>query len=368
MVSRLVPTHIAAIDPYPPGKPIEELERELGITNSIKLASNENPLGPSPKAVAAIREKLGGLHRYPDGSGYYLRRRIAEKLKVPMEGVVLGNGSNEIIELVIRTFIRPGLEVVIPNPSFLVYQLAVQTVGGTVVSVPLKDFAIDLEGILGAITDRTRLIFVNNPNNPTGTVLSEEAFRNFFQKLPSDVVVVIDEAYIEFAPKGSTFDGLDFVSTQGPWVVTTRTFSKAYGLAGLRIGYGVMDPQLASFLHRVRQPFNVGTLAQTAALAALDDDEFLEKSRAVVHEGLKFLYQGLESLGVPYLRTSTNFFLIAVPVDAKKVYEAMLREGVIIRAMNAYGLDRYVRVNVGLPEENERFLRTFAKVLEQLQP
>lgn len=365
MIAHLVPPHIAAIDPYPPGKPIEELERELGITNSIKLASNENPLGPSPKALEAVREKLTGLHRYPDGSAYYLRRRIAEKLSVPMEGVVLGNGSNEIIELVIRTLIRPGLEVIIPNPSFLVYQLAVQTVGGTVVAVPLKNFTIDLDGVLKAVTERTRLIFINNPNNPTGTVLSEEAFGNFFQKLPRDVAVVIDEAYIEFAPPQSTFNGLDFVSTQGPWVVTTRTFSKAYGLAGLRVGYGVMDPQLASFLHRVRQPFNVSTLAQAAALAALDDDDFLERSRAVVQEGLEFLYRGLDALGVRYLRTHTNFFLIAVPVDAKKVYEAMLHEGVIIRAMNAYGLDRYVRINVGLPEENERFLRAFAKVLEQ---
>lgn len=366
MISHLVPSHIAAIVPYPPGKPIEELERELGITDSIKLASNENPLGPSPRALAAVREKLAGLHRYPDGSAYYLRRKIAEKLNVPMEGVVLGNGSNEIIELVIRTLIRPGLEVVIPNPSFLVYELAVQTVGGTAVSVPLKDFTIDLDGVLRAVTERTRLIFINNPNNPTGTVLSEEAFRNFFQQLPRDVVVVIDEAYIEFASKDATFNGLDFVDSQGPWVVTTRTFSKAYGLAGLRVGYGVMDPQLASFLHRVRQPFNVGTLAQAAALAALDDDAFLERSRAVVQEGLAFLYRGLDALGVRYLRTHTNFFLIAVPVDAKKVYEAMLREGVIIRAMNAYGLDRYVRISVGLPEENERFLRAFAKVLEQL--
>jgi histidinol-phosphate aminotransferase len=365
LISRLVPPHIAAIDPYPPGKPIEELERELGIKNSIKLASNENPLGPSPKAVAAVREKLDGLHRYPDGSGYYLRRRIAEKLGVPMEAVVIGNGSNEILELVIRTFVRPGLEVIIPNPSFLVYRLAVQTVGGTVVSVPLKDFTIDLDGVLRAVTDRTRLIFINNPNNPTGTVLSKTAFTDFFQALPADVVVVIDEAYIEFAPSGSTFDGLDFVSAQGPWVVTARTFSKAYGLAGLRVGYGIMDPAVAAFLHRVRQPFNVSTLAQVAALAALDDDDFLERSRRVVREGLAYLYRGLDALGVAYLPTHTNFFLIAVPVDAKKIYEAMLREGVILRAMNAYGLDRHIRVNVGLPEENERFLKAFAKVLEQ---
>lgn len=366
MISRLVPPHIAAIDPYPPGKPIEELERELGVTNSIKLASNENPLGPSPKALEAIREKLDGLHRYPDGSGYYLRRRIAEKLKVPMDAVVIGNGSNEILELVIRTFVRPGVEVIIPNPSFLVYQLAVQSVGGTVVFVPLKDYTIDLEGIFQAVTERTRLIFINNPNNPTGTVLSEKAFREFFRKLPPDVVVVIDEAYIEFAPDGSTFSGLDFTSSQGPWVVTARTFSKAYGLAGLRVGYGIMDPQTAAFLHRVRQPFNVSTLAQAAALAALDDHEFLERTLQSVREGLEFLYRGLDALGVGYIPTHTNFFLIGVPVDANKVYEAMLHKGVIIRAMNAYGLDRHIRVNVGLPEENERFLRTFAEVLEQL--
>ncbi len=366
MISKLVPPHIAAIEPYPPGKPMEELERELGIAGSIKLASNENPLGPSPKALEALREKLGTLHRYPDGSGYYLRRRIAEKFKVPMDGVVLGNGSNEIIELVIRTFVRPGLEVIVPNPSFLVYRLSVQCVGGTVVSVPLRDMRIDLEGVLKAVTDRTRLIFINNPNNPTGTVLPKSEFEAFLDRVPPDVLLVIDEAYIEFADPEKTFAGLDYLHRRGPWIVVARTFSKAYGLAGLRVGYGVMDPAVADYLHRVRQPFNVSTPAQAAALAALDDDAFLEKSRALVREELPRLYERLLEMGLEALPTQANFFLIRMPVDAKVIYQAMLREGVIVRAMNAYGLPDYIRINVGTPEENGRFLRTLNKVLQDL--
>ncbi|SMC24902.1 histidinol phosphate aminotransferase apoenzyme [Desulfacinum hydrothermale DSM 13146] len=366
MISKLVPPHIAAIEPYPPGKPIEELERELGIVGSIKLASNENPLGPSPKALQAIEEKLETLHRYPDGSGYYLRNRIAEKFGVPMDGVVLGNGSNEIIELVIRTFVQPGLEVIVPNPSFLVYQLSVQCVGGSLVFVPLRDLMIDLEGILKAITEKTRLIFINNPNNPTGTVLPRKNFEAFLEQVPKDVLVVVDEAYIEFADPNGTFLGFDYLDRRGPWVVVTRTFSKAYGLAGLRVGYGVMDPAVADYLHRVRQPFNVSTPAQAAALAALDDEAFLEKSRTLVREQLPWLYQQVQEMGLDFQPTQANFFLIRMPVEAKVVYQAMLQEGVIVRAMNSYGLPRHIRINVGTPQENERFIRTLRKVLKDL--
>ena len=358
-----IPDHIAGLVPYPPGKPLEELEREYGISGSIKLASNENPLGPSPKAIAAIREALGGLHRYPDGSGYYLRKRLSEKFGIPFDGIVLGNGSNEIIELIVRAFLLPADEVIVPNPSFLVYRLAVQAIGGKTISIPLKDFRIDLEGTLQLITARTKMIFVNNPNNPTGTLIKRDEFESFLNRIPPEVIVVLDEAYIEFVRESDTPYGFDYVSGTGPYVVVLRTFSKVYGLAGLRIGYGAMDPSITDYLNRVRQPFNTGALSQIGALAALDDDEFLHATQKVVWNGLRYLYTETERLGLPYLPTHTNFFLIEMPGNAKRIYEAMLREGVIIRAMNAYGLDRHIRVNVGLPEENERFIQALDRTL-----
>jgi histidinol-phosphate aminotransferase len=361
-----IPEHIAGLIPYPPGKPLEELEREYGITGSIKLASNENPLGPSPKAVAAMRTALGGLHRYPDGSGYYLRRRLSEKFDLPFDGIVLGNGSNEIIELAIRTFLLPQDEVILPAPSFLVYKLAVQTMGGKSVPVPLANFTIDLERTIASITSRTKIIFINNPNNPTGTIIRKADFESFLEAIPPHIVVVLDEAYIEFVRDGDTPSGFDYVHRQGPYVIVARTFSKAHGLAGLRIGYGVMEPSIADYLHRVRQPFNTGTLSQIAALAALDDEEFLDKTQQTVVEGLASLYREVERLGLNTIPTQANFFLIQVPTDAKTIYEAMLRRGVIIRPMNSYGMDRFIRINAGLPEENERFIQALADTLREL--
>lgn len=367
MLEKLIPAHIASLVPYPPGKPLDELEREYGITNSIKLASNENPLGPSPRAVEAVRKALWGLHRYPDGSGYYLRRRISEKFDLPFEGIVLGNGSNEVIDLVIRTFVQPGDHVVLPAPSFLVYSLAVQAAGGYATPVPLKDFVIDLEAMMGAVTERTRVVFINNPNNPTGTILSRHAMEAFLDGLPPRVVVVVDEAYIEFARDPEIFKGFGAIRRKGPYVVVLRTFSKAYGLAGLRIGYGVMAPEVADYLNRVRQPFNTGSLAQAAALAALDDEIFLEKTCRAVWDGLEYIRRRLSAAGLVCVPSETNFMLVKVLVDGKKVFEDMLRRGVIIRAMNAYGLPEYIRVNAGLAEENERFVRTLLEVLETLE-
>jgi histidinol-phosphate aminotransferase len=361
-----IPEHIAGLVPYPPGKPLEELEREYGITGSIKLASNENPLGPSPKAVAAMHAALGNLHRYPDGSGYYLRRRLSEKFKLPFDGIVLGNGSNEIIDLAIRTFLLPQDEVILPAPSFLVYKLAVQAMGGKTVSVPLVNFTIDLARVVDSITLRTKIIFINNPNNPTGTIIKKAAFDSFLEAIPPHVVVVLDEAYIEFVRDGDTPSGFDYVDRQGPYVIVARTFSKAHGLAGLRIGYGVMEPALANYLHRVRQPFNTGTLSQAAALAALDDEEFLSQTQSTVAEGLAYLYREIERLGLNTIPTQANFFLIEVPTDAKTIYEAMLRRGVIVRPMNSYGMTRYIRINAGLPEENERFIRALGQTLLEL--
>jgi histidinol-phosphate aminotransferase len=360
-----VPENIATLTPYPPGKPIEELEREYGITDSIKLASNENPLGPSPRALDAIRANLHKLHRYPDGSGFYLRQRLSRRLGVPEASIVLGNGSNEIIDLAIRTFVRAGEEVVMAEPTFLVYRLMVQAVGGMGVRVPLNGFAHDLEAMAAAVTSRTRLVFLNNPNNPTGTVISRSDFERFREALSKDVVIVLDEAYMEFADPALTFTGLEYQEGNPP-VVVLRTFSKAYGLAGLRVGYGVMPAAMAEFLNRVRQPFNVNVLAQVGALAALDDETFFLRTLETVREGLGFLFRELALLGFPAFPTQTNFFLIDVGTDARKVYEALLWRGVIVRAMNSYGLSTHIRVTVGRPEENQRLINALKEVRAEM--
>jgi histidinol-phosphate aminotransferase len=357
-----VPDYIAKLKPYVPGKPIEELEREYGISGSIKLASNENPIGPSPKALEAIMGALKNLHRYPDGTNYYLTKRLAEKLKVPVNRIVLGNGSNEIIELLVRTFLREGDEVVIPEPSFLMYEIMVQAGGGRPVKVALKEWVLDLEGMAESISSRTRMVFVNNPNNPTGTIVSRDDFEEFLQRVPPEVIIVVDEAYIEFVRDSTCPSGLDHIDGDKT-VVTLRTFSKAYGLAGLRIGYGVIKESLADLVHRVRQPFNTNLLAQVGALAALDDDAFLKKTVSTVHKGLDFLYREVEKLGLRYFPTQTNFFLIDVERDAKSVFEKMLRRGVIVRPMTAYGYPNCIRINVGLPEENRRFVEALRKAL-----
>lgn len=358
--------HIASIIPYPPGKPMEELEREYGIKGAIKLASNENPLGPSPKALAAIGASLGKLHRYPDGSGYYLRHKISEKFSIPFDGIVLGNGSNEIIEFAIRAFVQPRDEVIVPEPSFLLYKLVTQMVGGKTTAVPLRDYLIDLDAMGAAVSPDTRIIFLTNPNNPTGTLIGKAAFDRFLAKLPPEIIVVLDEAYIEFAREDNTPVGFDYIDRRGPHILVLRTFSKAYGLAGLRIGYGVTTPFLVDYLNRVHQPFNTGSLSQVAAMAALDDDEFVLKTQETVWSGLEYLYREVEKLGLPYLPSQANFFLIEVPVDGKQVFEHMLRMGVIIRPMSAYGMPRRIRVNAGLPEENERFIKTLGRALDEL--
>ncbi|MFH1076529.1 MAG: histidinol-phosphate transaminase [Pseudomonadota bacterium] len=351
------------IAPYPPGKPIEELEREYGVHDAIKLASNENPLGPSPKAIAAISSAIAGLNRYPDGSGYYLTQRLADKLNVAPEQIVLGNGSNEIIELIIRTFLQPGDEVISPFPSFLMYDLLVRSAGCLSKVVPLRDFRPDLEAICDMVNERTRLIFISNPNNPTGTILTRDEFERFLNKIPHNVIVAVDEAYKEFVQSKDYPDGIDYIRSDGVAVAVLRTFSKAYGLAGLRIGYGVMPVQLAGYIHRVRQPFNTNSLAQVAALAALDDHEFLANTLDVVHRGIEYFYRELKQMGVRYYSTETNFLLIDVVKDAKRVYEDMLHEGVIVRAMNAYGYPTFIRVTAGAPSENERFIIALKKVL-----
>ncbi len=359
-----IPDYIQAIEPYVPGKPLEALEREYGISDSVKLASNENPLGPSPKALTAIQKSLATVHRYPDGAGHRLIRKIAAANGVLPANVVIGNGSDDIIALLVRALVRSGDRVIVPRPSFLMYDITATAAGAVVESVPLKALAVDLDAMAERATADTSLIFVCNPNNPTGTVVAQQDFDRFMARLPEDVVVVVDEAYIEFARN------LDCLKTGRPAdvnrpLVTLRTFSKVYGLAGLRVGYGIMPAALAEVLNRVRQPFNVNAMAQAAAAAALDDHEFLHRTLDLVHKGLDDLYAALDGLGLTYHRTEANFFLIDVGQPADIVFEKMLRLGVIVRSMRAYGFPTYIRINVGLEEENRRFLKALETVLRQ---
>lgn len=357
-----IPEYIKEIAPYVPGKPIEELEREYGISGSVKLASNENPLGPSPRALAAVAAAMAKLQRYPDGAGYELTQRLSRHLKVSADQIVLGNGSDDLLGMLARVLLQPGDEVLVPDPSFLMYTIVARSAGAVPVMVPLKDLAIDLQGLLDRVGPRTRIIFICSPNNPTGTVVDRQALETFLAALPGHVLVVVDEAYFEFVRDQSCVSGITFLGKQ-PMVATLRTFSKAYGLAGLRVGYGVMDAALAELLNRIRMPFNVNSLAQIAATAALDDDDFLEKTLRVVHQGLDCLYAELAKRGLPYFPSQANFFLIDVKQPADEVFERLLRQGVIVRSMRAYGYPQYIRLSVGLPEENERFLSALDKVL-----
>ncbi|MGV1100811.1 histidinol-phosphate transaminase [Thiovibrio sp. JS02] len=358
--------NIASLIPYPPGKPLEELEREYGITGSIKLASNENALGPSPKAVAAVADCLGNLHRYPDGSCYYLGQALAEKIGIAQNQLVFGNGSNEIIQLLIAAFLAPGEEVITSHPTFLVYQKAVQAQDGINIVVPLKDMRHDLDAIAAAITEKTRLIFLDNPNNPTGTIFSAADFSTFLAKVPEKVIVALDEAYVDFVDAEKKIDARRYLDHRVP-VVALRTFSKAYGLAGLRVGYGMMHPQIADYLHRVRQPFNVNLPGQAGALAALADEAHYQNTLTLTREGIAWLSREVEKLGCKAFPSQTNFFLIDVKGDGKRLYEQMLGKGVIVRPMQAYGFPDYIRITVGTPAENQRFVSALAAALKELR-
>lgn len=361
-----VAPHIENIVPYPPGKPLEELEREYGITGSIKLASNENAWGPSPKAVAAIRDALVNLHRYPDGSCHYLIQALSEKLGVDPENIVIGNGSNEIIGLLVDAFLAPGEEVITGQPTFLMYEKFVQIQGGVLTVVPLKDMRHDLEGILAAVSDKTRLIFLDIPNNPCATIINRTKFEDFLDRLPERVIVVIDEAYVDFVTPEKRLDSLAYIRQGEKPVVALRTFSKAYGLSGLRLGYGIMPQDLAGYLHRVRQPFNVNSLAQIGGLAALEDDEYYQKTLERTKAGREWLMAEVEKLGCRPMESHTNFFLIDVRGNGKKLYEHMLHKGVIVRPMAAYGFPNYIRITVGRDDENQRFIKALGESLKEL--
>lgn len=361
------PSNIAAITPYPPGKPLEELEREYGISNSIKLASNENPFGPSPLAVEAIRECLDNLHRYPDGSSYYLTQAMAEYHAISSDKLVLGNGSNEVIEFLIKCFVGDGDEVISSFPSFLMYQKFVQVRGGKNVVIQLQDMGHDLEAITDAVNGRTRLIFLDNPNNPCGSIIEPARFDAFVRSLPENLIVVLDEAYVDFVKEESRIDLLSYIREPDniPAVVGLRTFSKAWGLAGLRLGYGIMHPKVASLLQRVRQPFNINTPAQAGGLAALSDHDHYEKTLTGTAQGMAWLSKEAEKLGCTPYPSHTNFFLINVGIDANLLYEAMLHEGVIVRSMAAYSMPSFIRITVGTEAENRRLIKSLAGCLEK---
>lgn len=361
-ISLTVPEHIRLLKPYIPGKPLAALAREYGITDSVKLSSNENPLGPSPKAMAAVRSVLAGVHRYPDDGGYELIHRLATHHSLVPEAVVLGNGSDELLTMLARAFLHPGDIALIPQPSFLVYELVTRWAGAECQFVPLKNMTIDLEALADQVSDRCRMVFLCNPNNPTGTVVTRKALEAFLDRIPEDLIVVMDEAYGEFVRADDCPRGIDYLKGNRP-IVILHTFSKIYGLAGLRIGYGLMPPEIAAILQQVRIPFNVNSLAQAAAVAALEDTDFTDATRRLIALGLAFLARELGDLGIRYFPTETNFFLIDVGRPADEVYEQLLRQGVIVRPMTSYGYPQYIRVNVGLHEENERLIWALSRVL-----
>jgi histidinol-phosphate aminotransferase len=358
-----VTENILSLKAYKPGKPIEELEREYGIKDPVKLASNENPLGPSPKAVEAMQTAIGNLHRYPDGSGHCLVNKLAKKLNVAPSQIVLGNGSDDVIGMLTRVYLSPGDEAVMTDPSFLMYEIYVKTVNAVPVFVPLADLSLNLSAIADAVTDKTRMIFITNPNNPTGSFIKTKEFEKFMEKLPPEIVVVLDEAYIEFARSPECLNGLFQIAEERP-IAVLRTFSKAYGLAGIRIGYGVMPSEMAAMCNRVREPFNTNLLAQTGATAALDDEAFLNKTRTLIHTELEILQNRLKEMGIVSFPTQANFFLIDVKQNAGDVFEKMLRQGVIVRSMESYGYPEYIRISIGTHEENARFLKALQTALK----
>ncbi len=339
---------------YEPGKPVEDLARELGIEPEeiIKLASNENPLGPSPKARQAMEEALGRAHFYPDGGAYYLREAIAEKTGLTMKHVILGSGSNEIIEFIGHAYLQPNDEIVVAEHSFAVYRLMAQLFGAKVIDVPDPGFVHDLDAMLAAITSRTKEVFIANPNNPTGTMVFQEAIDRFMERVPPHVMVVFDEAYYEFLDEAP--DVLQYVRA-GRNVVVLRTFSKIQGLANLRIGYGLAAPEIIEVLQKTRQPFNTNGIAQAGALAGLGDGAHMEETRRVTKEGRNFLQSEFLAMGLEYVPSYANFVLVRVG-DGKKIFEALLRRGIIVRAMGSYGLPEWIRVSVGTMPQNKAFM------------
>ncbi|MBU3912384.1 MAG: histidinol-phosphate transaminase [Candidatus Omnitrophica bacterium] len=352
---------IQNIKSYQPGKPIEEVKRELGLRDVIKLASNENPFGPSPKAVAAIKKHLTDINRYPESGCFYLRQALSKKIKVRPDQLVFGNGSDELILLALRAFVEEGDEVVVASPTFLIYEIASRIQGAKIKIVPTRYFRYDLKAMKKAITKNTRIVFIANPDNPNGTYVTRYELEEFLKGLPETLLVFIDEAYFDYVQERDYPNAMDYVSRGN--VMVTRSFSKSYGLAGLRIGYGVSSPEIISYIESVREPFNVNLLAQTAATAALKDKKFLVKVKKITRDGRRFLYAELGKLGLRYIPSVTNFVLFEAGKDASKICKKLMKQGVIVREMNAWGLDNFIRVTVGKEKENKRFIKELRKIV-----
>ena len=360
----LIRKSVLQVNPYIPGKPIEETKRQLGLKEVIKLASNENSWGVSPKAMSAIRKVLSGINRYPDAQGYYLKKQLAKSFGLISENFILGNGSDELIDVVIKTFLEADENIVTSEGTFLEYEIIAQINDREVKKAPLRYFKYDLEAILKLVDKKTKLVFIANPNNPTGTYVAKNEVNEFLNALPEKVVVVFDEAYNAFIDVDDYPDSLSYLKKKRK-VIILRTFSKAYGLAGLRLGYAIASAQLTTYLERIRQPFNVNSLAQAAGIAALEDKDFLNKTRRLTLEGKKFIYQELSRMGLGYVPSVANFILIDVGRDSQEVFKSMLKFGVIIRDMRQYGLANFIRVTIGTQKENSRFLRVLTKVLTE---
>lgn len=358
----IVPDYIEKLSPYKPGKPIEEVERELGIKDSIKLASNENPLGPSPLAVEAITRSLNRLHLYPDGNCYYLRMALARDLQVKPEQIVFGNGSNEVIELVVRTLVHDDEEVIYGWPSFVMYRLICTSLNLKAHEVPLIDHTHDVRGMLASVNAKTKVMILANPNNPTGTLISAEDFLYLLENAPPELNIVVDEAYFEYIADPGYPNSIQ-LRERYPNLIVCRTFSKAYGLAALRVGYGIMDTRTADYVNRVREPFNVNTLAQVAAEAALKDVGHVGKSVTMVRQGLGHLYRQLDRMGLGYVPSHANFILIESSIPADEMEAQLMREGVIVRSMTGFGLDHHIRVTVGTKQQNNRLIEAMKKVI-----
>jgi histidinol-phosphate aminotransferase len=344
------PEYIQDIQPYIPGKPIEELERELGISRSIKLASNENSLGPSPAALKALKDAFGDINRYPDGSGFYLTKSLSEKLDVGQDELILGNGSNELIDIAVKTFLRDSDEAVMATPSFVVYAMAVKSVGGSPVQVPLKNYAHDLSAMADAISPKTKMVFIANPNNPTGTINTKVELEQLMEKISDNILVILDEAYYEYVTDTDYADSMRYLRSDKN-ILILRTFSKIYGLAGLRLGYGIAKKEIISNMNRLREPFNTNTLAQKAAIGALGENQHVINSRDINESGKQYLYHELDSMGIQYVNTEANFVYIPIE-NAMSIHEKLLEMGVIIRPMGP----KAIRVTIGLPEENSKFI------------
>jgi len=362
-VERNARKEVFSLKPYVPGKPIEEVERELGLKDIVKMASNENPLGPSPRAKEAVINVVEDLNIYPDSNCFYLKKKLAEKFGCSQDCFMIGNGSDELLRLITETFVQPSDEVIYGDPSFSEYEFMTRIMGGMVKPVPLQDFTYDLQAMKAAVTENTKIIYVCNPNNPTGTVVTRQQLERFMDGLDEDILVIFDEAYYEYVDDPGFQSGLEYLD-RGYNVIVLRTFSKIYGLAGLRIGYGISTPEIVAAVNRVREPFNVNLVAQKAAVAALEDEEHLTRSREINRQGKDYLYRELQAIGLRYVPTQANFIFLDTGLDCRRVFQGLLMQGVITRTGDIFGYPTYIRVTIGTDEQNLRFISSLKRVLE----